>query len=132
MSITVTTSATILTIYHGAPGRDGAVTSLTTTGSGAATLVSGVLNIPTPTPASIGAASQFVLEDLAALIAINVGTATGIVAGAWRFVQTSADPGSTDDKWKLSASTAATVAGVSQRPNNFDAITNAYVWFQVA
>ncbi len=47
-------STTVLTIYHGAPGTDGVVTSLTTTGSsGAATLVSGVLNIPTPTSSGL-------------------------------------------------------------------------------
>jgi hypothetical protein len=57
MSITLTTSATILTIYHGAPGTEGPFQTLTTTGSsGPATLTGGTLNIPTPTAAGLGAA----------------------------------------------------------------------------
>ena len=70
MSITLTTSATILTIYHGAPGTNG-VATLTTTGSGAATLVGGTLNIPTPTPANIGA--EFVTEYKTAAFTAVVG-----------------------------------------------------------
>jgi len=68
MSITLTTSATILTIYHGAPGSDGPFQTLTTMGSsGTATLTDGVLNIPTPTAAGLGAATTSALAAEAAL-----------------------------------------------------------------
>jgi hypothetical protein len=64
------------------------------------------------------------LADLAAV------TTTNLIAPAIRVWIMAAD--GTTQVWQLLASTAETVEGVVQRPNDFNALTNAKVWFHAA
>ncbi len=139
MSITLTTSATILTIYHGAPGING-VAVLTTTGSGAATLVGSALNIPTPTPANIGAVPTSRTVNGHALSSdvtvtksdVSLGNAdnTSDVNKPVSTAQASADSAvasgaASDATTKANAAQAAAIAASAQRASNLSDLASA-------